>query len=475
MRGIKKVNKKELLSSLPSVDEIIKSPVGAKWLEDYPRKHVVAAVREIIDIRRKEIIGGTTVNASMEDMMPDIGIKLRRLSSRSLVPVINATGIIIHTNLGRAVLSKKIADSAFRTAAGYCNLEYDLGAGRRGERHAHVKRLLQDITGAEDGLAVNNNAAAVLLCLNALAKGREVIVSRGELVEIGGSFRIPDVMTESGAILREVGTTNKTRLRDYKEAINDCTALILKVHKSNYRITGFTEEAAIEGLAGLGRDMGIPVVHDLGSGCLIDLKPYGIHTEPRVQEIVKSGADLITFSGDKLLGGPQAGIILGKKNFIKKIQDNPLARPLRIDKLTLAALEAVLIEYLDEEKAKKNIPTIKMLTEEKGSIMTRAKKMAAPLRRDIKNALIEIKEEFSLAGGGSLPDIMFPTYVVSVKPEGISVNELEERLRRGEPPVISRIRGDSLLLDARTVSPHEIPPLIKGVKAALGQGNLPQY
>lgn len=458
----------ERLSGLPSVDEVIKGPQGTKWLADYPRKYVLAAVREVIDVRRKEIIEGTTTGASVEDMIPDISIKLKRLSGHSLVPVINATGIIIHTNLGRAVLPEKIAGNVCRIATSYSNLEYELMAGRRGKRHSHIKRLLRDITGAEDGFAVNNNAAAVFLCLNTLAKDREVIVSRGELVEIGGSFRIPDVMSASGAILREAGTTNKTRLYDYEKAINDNTALILKVHQSNYRITGFTEDTAIERLAVLGRSRGIPVMYDLGSGCLVDLKPYGIHTEPCVQEVVGKGADLIAFSGDKLLGGPQSGIIVGRKELIEKTQDNPLSRALRIDKLTLSALEAVLMEYLDEEKAIKTIPTIRMLTEKKESIKVRAKKIAALLKLNTKNALIEIKEASSEAGGGSLPDIAFPTYVVSVKPDNISVNDLEERLRRGEPAIIARIKEDSVLLDARTVSAAEIPFLIKGVKAALG-------
>lgn len=460
--------KQELLSNLPSVDEVLKGPHGADWLENYPRRYVLTAVREVIDLRRKEILAGTAADVSIEDMSPDMEIKIRRLAALSLKPVINATGIVIHTNLGRSALSEKAMENVRRVATGYSNLEYDLDNGRRGKRCAHIKRLLREITGAEDGFAVNNNAAAVLLCLSALAKGREVIVSRGELVEIGGSFRVPDVMASSGAILIEVGTTNKTHIHDYERAINGNTALILKVHQSNYRIVGFTEDVPIEKLASTGRGRSIPVMHDLGSGCLIDLRPYGIHTEPSVQEVIKSGADLVTFSGDKLLGGPQAGVIIGKKELIDRIQRDPLTRAVRIDKLTLAALEAVLMEYVDDDKAKKEIPTIRMLTQDKESIRIRAKKIATLLKRDIKNASIDLLEDSSQAGGGSLPEINFPTYTVAIKPKTVTVNELEERLRRGEPPVIARIKEGSLIIDARAIDNREVDILIKAVKAALG-------
>jgi L-seryl-tRNA(Ser) seleniumtransferase len=459
--------KQELLSSLPSVDEVLRSEHGIEWLRTHPRRYVLAAVREGIDLRRREILAGTTADVSVESMVPEIAARVAKLSSLSLRPVINATGIVIHTNLGRSILSKRVMENVTSIATRYSNLEYDLGAGKRGKRYTHLKKLLREITGAEDGFAVNNNAAAVLLCLSSLAKGKEVIVSRGELVEIGGSFRIPDVMTLSGAVLKEVGTTNKTHLYDYENALSDSTALLLKVHQSNYRITGFTEDVSIEKLVAFGHGRSTPVMYDLGSGCLTDLRQFGIHTEPSVREIVKSGVDLVTFSGDKLLGGPQAGVILGRKDLIEKIQKHPLTRAVRIDKLTLAALEATFLEYADDERARENIPTVKMLLEDPEKIRARAKKIVLLVRRDIKNAAIEIIEDSSQAGGGSLPEINFPTFAVSIKPGNITVNELEERLRGGQPSIISRIKGDSLILDPRTISTEEVEAVVKAVRAAL--------
>lgn len=459
--------KQRLLANLPAVDEILKSEIGVEWLKTYPRMYVLSSIRDVIDMRRREIIEGLTPDLSIEIMAADIERKIERLSSYSLRPVINATGIIIHTNLGRAVLSEKIIENVKRVAEGYSNLEYDLEEGKRGKRYSHIKRVLREVTGTEDTLIVNNNAAAVLLCLNTLARGKEAIVSRGELVEIGGSFRIPDVMASSGAILMEVGTTNKTHLYDYENAINENTGLILKVHQSNYRIIGFTEDVPIEELVSLGKTHSIPVMFDLGSGCLIDLKPYGIYSEPKVQEIVKAGADLVTFSGDKLLGGPQGGVIVGKKEYIERIQKNPMTRAVRIDKLTLAAFEATLMEYIDEDKAKENIPTLKMLFQKPEHIRERAKKIAMLLRRHIKDAQIEVIQDSSQAGGGSLPEMDFPTYAVSIRPKELSVNELEERLRKGNPPIITRIKEDSLIIDARTVRNREIESLVKGIRTAL--------
>jgi L-seryl-tRNA(Ser) seleniumtransferase len=456
-----------MLKDLPSVDEVLKSPSGEGWLRDYPRPFVLEAVRKVIEHRRRLIIEGQPVEPSIEDMAPEIEALARQLSSLSLRPVINATGIVIHTNLGRAVLSERVMENVRKIACGYSTLEYDLDEGRRGKRYAHIKRLLREVTGAEDGVAVNNNAGAVFLSLNALAKGREVVVSRGELVEIGGSFRVPDVMAASGAVLREVGTTNKTHLQDYEKAINENTALILKVHQSNYRITGFTEDVPIGDLASLGRRHGLPVMYDLGSGCLIDLKPYGIFIEPSVQETVRSGPDVVTFSGDKLLGGPQAGIILGKGAYIEAIQKNPLTRALRIDKLTLAALEATLMDYVDLEKAKKDIPTLRMLLEEPEALRKRAKRMAGLIARGAKGAGVIVIEDYSFAGGGALPEVTLKTYAVALRPVTISINKLEERLRKGAPPVIARIKGDALLLDARTVRDREVKTLAGCVAAAL--------
>ncbi|HXX58529.1 MAG TPA: L-seryl-tRNA(Sec) selenium transferase [Thermodesulfovibrionales bacterium] len=460
--------RQELLANLPSVDEVLRSPSGAEWLETHPRRYVLQAIREVLDLRRREILEGLTAETSLQGMVPDIETKVKSLTAYSLRSVINATGIVIHTNLGRSVLSDRVMEHVKNVAVGYSNLEYDLAAGRRGKRYAHIRRLLREITGAEDGFAVNNNAAAVLLCLSTLARGREVIVSRGELVEIGGSFRIPDVMASSGAMLREVGTTNKTHLHDYEKTVTDATALVLKVHQSNYRIIGFTEDVPIERLVAFGRGRGLPVMYDLGSGCLIDLRPHGIHSEPTVQEIVKSGADLVTFSGDKLLGGPQSGVIVGRRELIERIQRNPLTRAVRIDKLTLAALEATLMEYTDEERAREYIPTLKMILEDPEEIKGRAKKIAALLRRTIRGAVIDILEDSSQAGGGSLPEKGFKTYVVSLRSEHIPVHEMEERLRNGEPPVIARIKEGSLIIDPRTVGNGEVPALVMRVREALG-------
>lgn len=463
------MNKQKLLASLPSVDEILKSEKGLEWQESFPRRYVVKAVREIIEEKRQSILRDELKELSMEAMFSEIQKRIEDLSAFSLKPVINATGIVIHTNLGRSVLSDKIMENVKKVACGYSNLEYDLEKGQRGKRYSHIQRLTNEITGAESSLIVNNNAAAVFVCLSALAKGKEVIVSRGELVEIGGSFRVPDVMSSSGAILREVGTTNKTHLHDYEKAINENTALLLKVHQSNFRTIGFTKQVEIEDIVSLGRRHNIPVMFDLGSGCLIDLKPYGVHIEPTVQEIVKSGCDIVTFSGDKLLGGPQGGVIVGKTELIDKIAKNPLMRALRVDKFTLSAFEATLMCYLDEEKAKKEISTLKMLLQDVKEIKNRAKTIALRLKRTIKDDVADISviEDASQSGGGALPEIEFKTYAVALKPKRLPVNRLEERLRCGLLPIITRIKEDALIIDAKTVRNREVEVLVKGVITAL--------
>jgi L-seryl-tRNA(Ser) seleniumtransferase len=457
--------KQNLLSGLPSVDELLKTPEGIQWLSLHRRRIVLEAVRDVIASRRTEILEGLRSDPAV-NLAADIEKRIGILSSYSLTPVINATGIVLHTNLGRSVLSDKVLDHVREVGAGYSTLEYDLRAGKRGLRHTHARRLLREITGAEDALIVNNNAAAVLICLNTLASGKEVIVSRGELVEIGGSFRVPDVMKASGVTLREVGTTNKTHLYDYMNAINENTALILKVHQSNYKIVGFTEDVRIDDLVSLGSKVRVPVMYDLGSGCLLDLKKYGIHGEPSVQEIVRSGVDVVTFSGDKLLGGPQGGIIAGKEEYIERVRKNPLARALRIDKLTIAAFEATLMEYMDEEKAALEIPVLRMLFQPPEEIRERARKIAAALRAAVKDERFDVIKDSSRAGGGSLPEVEFPSFAVSVRPSGMSVNDMESRLRKGAPPVIARIRGDSLLLDARTIGKADIKGLVRAVAAA---------
>jgi L-seryl-tRNA(Ser) seleniumtransferase len=464
--------KQNLLSNLPSVDEILKSKQGMEWLSTYPRRYVLQAIRETIDLRRKEIIEGLLVDLSEEVMIADVENIIEKLSSYSLRPLINATGVVIHTNLGRSILSERALENIRRVSGSYSNLEYDIEEGKRGKRYSHIKRILREITGAEDALIVNNNAAAVMLCLSTLAKDREVIVSRGELVEIGGSFRMPQVMEASGAVLCEVGTTNKTHLYDYENAINEDTSLILKVHRSNYKITGFAEEVPMEDLVSLGIRHQIPVMFDLGSGCLIDLKPFGIYTEPVVKDIVKTGVDITTFSGDKLLGGPQGGVIVGKREYIEKIQKNPITRAMRIDKLTLSGFEATLMEYIDEEKAIENIPTLRMLLQKPEEISNRANKIAKRLTKEIKNVHINVMADSSRTGGGSLPEVDLPTYVVSIKSDKVSVNEFEERLRKGNPPIIARIKEDSLIIDARTVRDGDLKGIMEGIRSALSEGSI---
>ncbi|MFQ3573189.1 MAG: L-seryl-tRNA(Sec) selenium transferase [Thermodesulfovibrionales bacterium] len=461
---------KELLSNLPSVDELLRSQEVETWLQSYPRLYVLKAIRDTIDSKRKAILSSRPVSIEKNNLLTEICERIESLCSYSLRSLINATGIVIHTNLGRSVLSDDIMDHVKEVSTSYSTLEYDIEQGKRGKRYSHVQRLLRDITGAEDALVVNNNAGAVFMCLREMAKGKEVIVSRGELVEIGGSFRVPDVMAESGAILREVGTTNKTHLHDYERAINENTALFLKVHQSNFRTIGFVKLVDIEELVGLGKMHKIPVMFDLGSGCLIDLKPYGIHIEPTVQQIVKSGCDIVTFSGDKLLGGPQGGVIAGKKEFIDRISKNPLMRALRVDKMTLSAFEAVLMKYLDLDKALQYIPTLKMLLQPVEEIRQRAININEKLMASESNKFLEssVIEDESQAGGGSLPEVSLRTYVVSLKPQRITVNALESRLRLGKPPVITRIKDDALILDARTIQDREIPVLIKRLIESIG-------
>ena len=459
---------RERLSQLPQVDECLKSPRGLKWLQSYYRKLVIRAIREVIDEKRRMILDGAEIDTSFDSIADDMERRIAELSAYRLRPVINATGVVIHTNLGRSLLPDQAVGNLVDVAARYTNLEYDIPSGKRGKRYSHIKDIITELTGAEDAVAVNNNAAAVLLCLDTLARGREVIISRGELVEIGGSFRVPEVMRSSGAILREVGTTNKTHLSDYRNALCGNTGMLLKVHQCNYRIKGFTEEVPMRSLAQLGAEYRIPVVADLGSGCLIDLSPYGIHDEPTVQEVIREGTDLVTFSGDKLLGGPQAGIIAGRRELVQKIQKNPMMRAMRIDKMTMAALEAVFMQYLDQEKAIKNIPTLRMLTESPESIKRRARKILNACKNALSGlAETEIVPDQSRAGGGSLPEVDFPTFCVSIRPAHIRVNLLEKRLRTGNPPVIARIREDALLLDVRTVQNAEVKTLTNCIISAL--------
>lgn len=386
--------------------------------------------------------------------------------------VINATGVIVHTNLGRAPLPVEALNRMVEVGAFYSNLEYNLEEGKRGSRYEHVEGLLKELTHAEGALVVNNNASAVLISLNTLAEGKEVIVSRGELVEIGGSFRIPEVMKWAGCLLREVGTTNKTHLHDYERAINENTALLLKVHKSNYAIVGFTKEVSTEELVSLGRKRGLPVMEDLGSGCLVDFSRYGLKKEPTVQEVLKAGADVVTFSGDKLLGGPQAGIILGRKELIERIRKNPLNRAIRIDKLTLSALEAVLNLYRDEELAISSIPVLQMIFSKPAELKKKAQRLLkriSPLGLPIEE--VKIVPTIAKTGGGALPLLDLPSYGVAIRIKGFSPQALQERLRKTEPPVIAIAEGDFLIFDVKCLFEQdlkEIPEILKQIKDELG-------
>ncbi len=453
-------------SQIPSVDSLLKERNLLNALGDRPRYFLVKAARDTLEEVRNEIKAGRSKKINREEIIHRVEKKLRTLLKPKLHRVINATGVVLHTNLGRAPISEKVAEHLKEIITGYSNLEYDLEEGRRGLRYRNLEWILRELTGAEDVCVVNNNAGAVLLVLAALATGKEVIVSRGELIEIGGSFRIPDVMKQSGAILKEVGTTNKTHLRDYEQAINENTGMILKVHTSNYKVLGFTESVPLKKLVELGKKYGIPVYEDLGSGSFIDVTKIGLSYEPTVQDALKAGVDVVSFSGDKLLGGAQAGIILGKKEFIEKIKKHPLNRALRIDKMTLAVLEATLHYYLDEELAFKELPVWKLLSQPAESIKSKAFKLISLLKG--VDAIIELVEEESEVGGGALPLQKLPTYCVAIDPLSKSVENLDRCLRKQPIPVIGRIKEGKLLMDMRTVLPQEIEALAKSVWTCLG-------
>jgi len=466
--------RQQVLRKIPSVDEILSNPQIGDLLRTYPRTVVVDAVRNGLKRLRQQLLDKKELTDLEEEFFSfeHLYSLFRKEIDLQVQPrlrhLINATGVVIHTNLGRSPLHPSALKHMIDIAKNYSNLEYDLDRGERGNRYTHVEGILCRLSGAESALVVNNNAGAVLLVLNTIAEGREVIVSRGELVEIGGAFRIPDVMRRSGASLREVGTTNRTYLSDYQKAIGSQTALLLKVHTSNFRVMGFTSDVSLQELVQLGRQHDLPVMNDLGSGCFVDLSQYGLEKEPTVQEAIKTGGDVVTFSGDKLLGGPQAGIILGKKSLLDLIKINPLTRALRIDKLTLAALESTLLLYLDEKRAMEEIPTLRMLSLDTGNLKRRGRRLLRRLSGMVdKGTQLTLREDVSQVGGGALPLQELPTMVLAVKPLDLSVNELEENLRKGEPPIISRISKDELILDMRTVSDEEIPFLALGLEKAL--------
>jgi len=460
-----------LLREIPSVDELLMQPRLAGLTKRVDRNLVVEVARAVLaDLRGRiaEDANWTAISldgASVEEL---ISAQVEKILSRSLQPVINATGVILHTNLGRAPLTETVVDEFRRSATQYSNLEYDLEAGARGKRDVHTSELLTRLIGAEAAIVVNNCAAAVLVTLAALARGGEVIVSRGELIEIGDGFRIPEIMEQSGAILREVGTTNRTHLADYENAINERTRVLLRVHPSNFKVTGFTDKPSLEELVALSKRSGLPLVEDLGSGCLVDLSAHGVN-EPTVRQSVEAGVSLVMFSGDKLLGGPQAGVIAGKKELVTRVRRYPLFRALRVDKLTIAALEATLGAYL--RAAWEEIPTMRMIRMTPQELKRRAENFIRELRPELPldEVEIEIADGASLAGGGSTPSQSLPTKIIRIASARYSATKLEQRLRRAPAgvSVIARVEDERLLLDLRTVFPEQEPLLIRTLASAL--------
>jgi L-seryl-tRNA(Ser) seleniumtransferase len=455
-------NQQTLLRMLPGVDQLLEQSNKDTFFEDIPKTVVISSIRQTLDSRRNRILaadpGIAEQSLSVSRIMKQVREAAAKAMTPNLIPLINATGVVVHTNLGRSLVPAAVIENLAHIAGRYSNLEYDLGAGKRGSRYSSVEDILCEISGAEAGMVVNNNAAAVLLCLETLARGKEVIVSRGELVEIGGSFRVPDVMAKSGGILKEVGTTNRTHMHDYENALDANTALMLKVHRSNYSVIGFTAEVSLKELVELGTKHGLPVMEDLGSGTFIDFSKYGLVKEPTVQESVTAGVDVVTFSGDKLLGGPQAGIVVGKKQIVDRIKQNPLARALRIDKMTLAALETTLRLYRDEDQAIRRIPTLRMLTMGINELASRAAGLADDLNA-IGGARIEIVqvELSSKAGGGALPLLELPSKCLRIKIHGLSANKLEKNMRQNTPPIIGRIENDAYVIDPRTLLDDDLP------------------
>jgi len=471
------VDRAATLRGLPSVDALLRRVAERGELPGITRARLTALVRQALDEERSRALTAGASPATVDALAARVVERARQGGVFSLRPVINATGVVLHTNLGRSLMSPLALERLAAVAEAYSNLELDLVRKERGSRYSHVEALLQRLTAAEDALVVNNNAAAVLLALETLAHGREVIVSRGELIEIGGEFRIPDIMLRSGAVLREVGATNRTHLRDYAEAITPATALLLKVHTSNYRVVGFTAEVSSGELVELGRERGIPVMEDLGSGSLVDLRPWGFPHEPTVQEAVASGVDLVSFSGDKLLGGPQAGIVVGRRAVVSRLKKNPWNRALRIDKFTIAALEATLYAY-EAGSAFDTVPTLRMLTEPIAVVRSRARRALRRLSPALRERLrASVVDDRAQVGGGALPTVELPTagLVVGV---GAEAMRLDDALRAGDPPVMGRIvrprtdakgtreRDERLLLDCRTVLPAQVPALAAALTAA---------
>ena len=446
------LDKHNSLKHLPGVDHLLDLAKKDDRFIGIPRSVILDALRKTLDHIRQDILADIETSTDHDTILLAANILAKEKIRPRLVPVINATGVVLHTNLGRSLLCEDALNNIRTIAQSYSNLELKIETGKRGIRYEAVDDLICELTGAQSAIVVNNNAGAVLLALNTIAKDKEVVVSRGELVEIGGSFRVPDVMTKSGCILKEVGTTNRTHLRDYADAVSDSTGLFLKVHASNYKIEGFTASVPLKDLVLLGKEKNIPVMEDLGSGTLIDFSKYGLPLEPTIADSVRTGADVITFSGDKLLGGPQAGIIVGQKNAIDLIKKNPLTRALRIDKLTLAALESTLKLYRDEEIAIQKIPTLRMLTIPFDDICKKADVLFKKINKTIGSlADIELAHLNSRPGGGSFPELNLATLCITIQPKNISVSKLEMRMRLSTPSIIGRIEDNKYILDPRTI------------------------
>lgn len=460
-----------IYSKIPKVDAVLEIEDIKNLIDKTSRNLVMESIREELDGIRKSISTSSDMDSlekRIAGLSESIVSRTERKFNNKFKRVVNATGVVIHTNLGRSLISKEVMDNVYDLATNYSNLEFDLETGERGSRYSHLMEMIKRITGAEDALVVNNNAAAVVLVLSAMAKGKEVITSRGELVEIGGSFRIPEVMEQSGATLVDVGATNKTHIEDYRRAITENTGALLKVHTSNYRIVGFTESLSLEEIVALGNEANIPVIEDLGSGVLLDLSKYGLEYEPTVQDSVDAGVDVITFSGDKLLGGPQAGIIVGKSEYIKIMKKHPLNRAFRIDKFTIAALEGTMKMYLSEERAVSNIPTLKLLTQDLGEIESRAKALMKIIEGINTDGLeIEIVDEHSQVGGGSMPLERIPTKALKLYSDSVNISKLEKSLRKLEMPIITRLYKDSIYMDMRTVRDDETELVARGLEKAI--------
>ena len=456
---------RELLRSLPKVDELLQEGKIKEKLAYNIRVLVLDSLRETIEVYRSAILNDEIQSLTKEEVINQ-SIKLLNKKNRPrLTKVINATGTVVHTNLGRSLLSMDAIERVINVAENYSNLEYDIEKGKRGSRYSHIEELLIKITGAEAAMVVNNNAAAVMLVLDTLCREKEAIVSRGQLVEIGGSFRVPEVMKFSGAKLVEVGTTNRTHLYDYEDNITENTGVLLKVHTSNFKIMGFTQEVSIEELVVLGNRKDIPVVEDIGSGVLIDFSKYGFVYEPTVQESIRKGMDVVTFSGDKMLGGPQAGIIVGKAKYIERMRKNQLTRALRIDKMTLAALEGTFKHYLEETEAIKNIPTLNMLLCPLDELKKRAKKLKRMLQNKTDKFTFTIDNDFSMVGGGSMPTEKIETRVIKIKSESLTAQQIEESLRMSQVAIIARINNNEVIIDLRTLFEKDYEIIVEAFKA----------